>query len=103
MGIQTTCKGCDTGLPESAQHCLLDYAPAHQAWKAFNRVWEEWKAPNHLTISWPFILLGEAMIEQEDDPPNLHRYHIRGYSYVKQPVATLLWPSVGVKPNTWKK
>jgi hypothetical protein len=23
--------------------------------------------------------------------------------YVTQNVATLLWPSVGVKPNTWKK
>jgi hypothetical protein len=27
MGLQSTCKGCDQGLPESAQHCLLDCPP----------------------------------------------------------------------------
>jgi hypothetical protein len=24
MGLQATCKGCDQGPPESAQHCLMD-------------------------------------------------------------------------------
>jgi hypothetical protein len=67
----------------------MDYVPAQQAWKAFTRVWEEWKAPDRLTISWPFILLGEAVIEQEEDPPNLHGYHIGGYSYVRQPLDIL--------------
>jgi hypothetical protein len=67
----------------------MDCAAAQQAWKAFTRVWEEWKAPDRLTISCPFIVLGEAVIEQEEDPLDLHGYHIGGYSYVRQPLDIL--------------
>jgi hypothetical protein len=33
---------------------------------------------------------------------NIDAYFINGYWWLLD-VATLLWPSVGVKPNTWKK
>jgi hypothetical protein len=52
MGIQAPSKGCKQGLPESAQHCLMDCLPAQLVWKAFLRVWEEWEAPNCLAITY---------------------------------------------------
>jgi hypothetical protein len=51
MGIQAPCKGCEQGLLEFTQHCLMDCLPAQPAWKAFLRVWEEWEAPNRLAIT----------------------------------------------------
>jgi hypothetical protein len=89
MGLLSTCKGCDQGLPESAQHCLLDCPPAQNAWKAFRSTWEVWEAPNRISITWPFILLGEAVFEEEDDPPDLQRYHTSGFSYRRQPLDIL--------------
>jgi hypothetical protein len=53
-------------------------------WKAFLHVWEEWEAPNHLAITWPFILLGKAVLEEEDDPLDVHCYHTGGFSYRRQ-------------------
>ncbi len=44
---------------------------AQRAWEAYKRIWSEWQAPHDLEITWPFALLGEAVIEQEDDPPGL--------------------------------
>jgi hypothetical protein len=46
----------------------MDCLPAQLAWKAFLRVWEEWEAPNRLAITWSFVLLGEAVFEEDDDP-----------------------------------
>jgi hypothetical protein len=40
-----------------------------------------WEAPNRIFITWPFILLGEAVFEEEDDPPDLQRYHTGGFTY----------------------
>jgi hypothetical protein len=85
MGIQAPCKGYEQGLSESTQHCLMDCLPAQLAWKAFLRVWEEWEVPNRLAITWPFVLLDEAVFEEDDDPPDLHYYHTGGFSYRKQP------------------
>ncbi len=90
MGISPTCNTCDVGTPESPQHCLLDCPPVQRAWGAFRRVWEEWKAPEGITINWPFALLDEASIEREDDPPGLHAYHIGGFTYLRQPL-DILW------------
>ncbi len=56
---------------------------------AFRRVWEEWKAPEDITINWPFVLLGEASIKREDDPPGLHAYHTSGFTYLRQPLNIL--------------
>jgi hypothetical protein len=81
MGISATYKGCDQGLSESAQHCLMECIPVQQAWNAFLRVWSEWEAPNCLYITWPFVLLGEVVFEEEDDPLDLHRYHTGGFTY----------------------
>ncbi len=89
MGIPATCKGYDQRLPEYAQHCLMDCTPARQAWKAFHSVWNEWEAPNRLHITWPFVLLGEAVFEEDDDPPNLHNYHTGGFTYRRQPLNIL--------------
>ncbi len=89
MGIQPPCKGCEQGLPESTQHCLMDCLLAQLAWKAFLQVWEEWEAPNRLVITWPFVLLGEAVFEEDDDPSDLHCYHTRGFSYRRQPLGIL--------------
>jgi hypothetical protein len=89
MGIQATCKGCDQGLPESAQHCLMECIPAQQAWNAFLRIWSEWEMPNHPYITWPFVLLGEVVFEEEDDPPDLHCYHTGSFTYWRQPLDIL--------------
>jgi hypothetical protein len=88
MGIPALCKGCDQGIPESAQHCLMDCPPAQLAWKAFTRIWEESEAPGRLIITWPFVLLGETVFEEED-PPGLHSYHTGGFSYKRQPLDIL--------------
>jgi hypothetical protein len=62
----------------------MECTPAQKAWSAFLSVWGEWEAPNRLSITWPFILLGESVFEEEDDPPDLHRYHPGGFSYQRQ-------------------
>jgi hypothetical protein len=85
MGIPATCKVCDQGLQESAQHCFMECIPAQQAWKAFRSVWSKWGAPDRLQINWPFILLGEAV----DDPLSLHGYHTGGFTYIRQPLDIL--------------
>ncbi len=89
MGLQATCKGCNQDTPESAQHCLMDCTPAQKASNAFRRTWDEWGAPSRLSITWPFILLGEAVFEKEDDPPDLQRYHAGGFTYNRQPLDIL--------------
>ncbi len=40
-------------------------------------------------ISWPFVLLGEAVEEREEDPPDLLAYHKGGFSYLRQPLDIL--------------
>jgi hypothetical protein len=67
----------------------MDCLPAQLALKAFFRVWEEWEAPNRLTITWPFVLFSEALFEEDDDPLDLHCYHIGGFSYRRQPLDIL--------------
>jgi hypothetical protein len=67
----------------------MECTPAQQAWKAFRSVWSEWGVPDRLHINWPFILLGEAVFEADDDPPNLHGYHTGGFTYVRQPLDIL--------------
>jgi hypothetical protein len=62
---------------------------AQKAWNAFLSVWGEWEAPNRLSITWPFALLGETVFEEEDDPTNLHSYHPGGFSYRRQPLDIL--------------
>jgi len=67
----------------------MDCRPAQKAWKAFRCTWDEWEAPNRLSITWPFILLGEVVFEEEDDPPDLLRYHTGVFSYRRQPLDIL--------------
>jgi hypothetical protein len=62
---------------------------AKRAWEAFYCVWHKWGAPNDVTLSWPFIMLGEAVFERKDDPPVAQRYHVGGFSYIKQPLDIL--------------
>lgn len=57
---------------------------AQRAWEAFKRIWTEWHAPHDLVITWPFVLMGEATIEQEDDPPGLLAYHTGGFTDPRQ-------------------
>jgi len=71
MGIDPRCKVCNLNVEESAQHCLMECSAAHNAWKAYTRVWDEWQAPNNFIITWPSILLGEATIEHQGDPHGL--------------------------------
>jgi hypothetical protein len=68
MGILPTCKVYTEEAPESPQHCLLECPLAKWAWEAFFHIWQKWGAPNDITLSWPFIMLGEAVFEREDDP-----------------------------------
>jgi hypothetical protein len=67
----------------------MECPPVRKAWNAFCRVWTEWEAPNRLSITWPFVLLGEAVFEEEDDPPDLQSYHTGGFSYRRQPLDIL--------------
>ncbi len=46
-------------------------------------------APADVNISWPFVLLGEAVNEREEDPPDLLAYHKGGFSYLRQPLDIL--------------
>jgi hypothetical protein len=67
----------------------MECTPAQKAWSVFLSVWGEWEAPNRLSITWPFVLLGESVFKEEDDPSDLHRYHPGGFSYWKQPLDIL--------------
>jgi len=67
----------------------MECIPVQQAWNAFLRVWSEWEAPNRPYITWPFILLGEAVFEEEDDPLDLHCYHTGSFTYWRQPLDIL--------------
>jgi hypothetical protein len=62
---------------------------AQRAWEVFKRIWSEWHAPQDLDITWPFVLLGEAAKESEDDPPELLAYHAGGFTYLRQPLDIL--------------
>jgi hypothetical protein len=51
-------------------------------------------------------LRGELLFEYEDSPLGEDDGGVGGFNHtldLVKPVTTLLWPSVGVKPNTWKK
>ncbi len=58
-GDPPTCKVCTEEALESLQHCLIECPLAKRAWEAFFHIWEKWVAPNDITLSWPFIMLGE--------------------------------------------
>jgi hypothetical protein len=62
---------------------------AQNAWKAFKRIWNEWKIHRDFTTSWPFVLLGEATMELEDNPLGLLAYHTGGFTYPRQPLDIL--------------
>jgi hypothetical protein len=62
---------------------------AQRAWDAYKRIWDEWKMPEGFTPSWSFVLFGEAVMEREDDPPELLAYHIDDFTYLKQPLDIL--------------
>jgi len=62
---------------------------AQRAWVAFKRIWSQWQAPEDVTITWPFMLLGEAVKEREEDPLNLLAYHQGGFTYLRQPLDIL--------------
>ncbi len=89
MGLPSLCKVCDDNKEESPQHCLLECPMAQRAWEAYKRIWSEWQAPHDLEITWPFVLLGETVIEQDDDPPGLLAYHTGGFTYPRQPLDIL--------------
>ncbi len=36
--------------------------------------------------TWPFIMVGEIVFEKKDDPPRVQGYHVRGFSYSRQPL-----------------
>jgi hypothetical protein len=86
VGIDPKCKVCNLNVEETAQHCLMECPAAQNAWKAFKSVWNEWQAPPDIDITWPFILLGEATIENQDDPQGLLAYHKGGFTYPRQPL-----------------
>jgi hypothetical protein len=59
---------------------------AQKAWKASKRIWSEWKTHCNFEIAWPFALLGEAVVELDDDTPSLLAYNARGFTYTRQPL-----------------
>jgi hypothetical protein len=73
MGILPTCKVC-TEAPKSLQHCLFECPLTKRAWEAFYHIWQKWGAPNDITLSWPFVMLGEVVFKREDDPPEVQGY-----------------------------
>ncbi len=83
------CKVCTKKAPESPhQHCLLKCPLAKRAWEAFYHIWQKWGAPNDIILSWPFVMLGEAFFEREDDPPGV-QWYVGGFSYIRQPLDIL--------------
>jgi hypothetical protein len=86
MGIPPHSKVCNSGAEETPQHCLLDCPMAQNTWKAFKRIWSEWKTYRNLEITWPFVLLGEVVAELDDDTPGLLAYNAGGYTYTWQPL-----------------
>jgi hypothetical protein len=89
MGLPSQCKVCNVNVEETPQHCLLECPMAQRAWEAFKSIWSEWHAPNDLHVTWPFVLLGEAAMEREDEPPGLLAYHAGGFTYPRQPLDIL--------------
>ncbi|CAM6033220.1 unnamed protein product, partial [Sphagnum compactum] len=89
MGLPSLCKVCDANKEESPQHCLLECDMAQRAWDAYKRIWSKWHSPDSPEITWPFVLLGEATIEQEDDPLGRLAYHVGGFTYPRQPLDIL--------------
>ncbi len=67
----------------------MECPPAQQAWNAFLRVWNKWEAPDRFRITWPSVILGETVFEDDDDPPDLHGYHKGGFTYRRQPLDIL--------------
>ncbi len=86
MGIPPNCKVCNSDAEETPRHCLLDCPMAQKAWKAFKRIWSEWKTHRNLEITWPFALLSEAAGELDDNTPGLLAYNIGGFTYTCQPL-----------------
>jgi hypothetical protein len=82
-------QGLPDGLYESSQHCLLECVKTKYAWEAYFRVWQKWGAPDDITLSWPLILLGDLVVEKEDDPPKIQNYHAGGFSFIRQPLDIL--------------
>ncbi|CAM6016855.1 unnamed protein product [Sphagnum balticum] len=89
MGLPSICKVCDANSKETPQHCFLECFMAQRAWEAFKRIWSEWQAPHDLDITWPFVLLGEATMEREDNTPRLLAYHAGGFTCPRQPLDIL--------------
>jgi len=75
--------------PQSPQHCLFECPLVKQAWEAFNYVWHKWGAPNDVTLSWPFVMLSEAIFEIKDDLLGVQGYHVGGFFYIRQPLDIL--------------
>jgi hypothetical protein len=42
-----------------------------------------------LDINWPFVLLGEPVLEKKDDPPGHLTYHAGSFTYPRQPLDIL--------------
>ncbi len=63
MGIPPHYKVCNLGAEESPPHCLFECPMAQRAWVACKKFWDEWKAPNDIAITWPFVLFREATTE----------------------------------------
>ncbi len=89
MRIPPTCKVYPDGLYELWQHCLLECVKAKYAWEAYFRVWQKWGALDDIALSWPLILLGDLVVEKEDDPPKIQNYHAGGFSFITQPLDIL--------------
>jgi hypothetical protein len=62
---------------------------AQRTWEALKFFWREWQALDDITISWLFVLLGEVVIEPEDDLHALLAYHTGGFTYPRQPLDIL--------------
>ncbi len=59
-------QGLHRGDPQSPEHCLFECPFTKRAWEAIYYIWQKWGAPNDITLSWPFIMLGEAIFKKED-------------------------------------
>ncbi len=62
--IIPTCKVYMEKALEFPQQCPLKCPLAKQTWEAFNYVWQKWGVPNDVTLSWPFIMLGEVVFKR---------------------------------------
>ncbi len=77
------------GFPNHHNTTCLNVLKPITPLEVYFRVWQKWGALDDIALSWPFILLGNLVVEREDDPPKIQDYHVGGFFFIKHPLDIL--------------